>query len=106
MTRLVVSSGESNQAASTTTEAISHDLRTPLTVIIGFAELMLDEVPGQINEEQRQCLIDILNSATRLLNLTNQILGHPNAAGNNVTNAGKSKSSMTGNNHGQKNTCR
>ena len=50
---------------------MSHDFRTPLNIIIGFAELMLDEVPGKINEEQRRGLNDILNSARRLLELVN-----------------------------------
>jgi signal transduction histidine kinase len=53
---------------------ISHELRSPLNVIIGFAELMLDEVPGKINKEQRQGLDDILSSARRLLDLINRIL--------------------------------
>ena len=52
---------------------ISHDLRTPLNVIMGFSALMLDEVPGKINEEQRQCLNDILSNARRLLDLINDI---------------------------------
>ena len=51
---------------------ISHELRSPLNVIIGFSELMLDEVPGKINEEQRQSLSDILNNARRLLYLVNR----------------------------------
>jgi signal transduction histidine kinase len=50
---------------------VSHDLRTPLNVIIGFSELMLDEVPGKINETQKQSLNDILNSAKRLVDLVN-----------------------------------
>ena len=53
---------------------MSHELRAPLNVIIGFAGLMLDEVPGQINEEQRQSLNDILNSGKRLLELIDNIL--------------------------------
>lgn len=53
---------------------MSHELRTPLNVSIGFSELMLDEVPGKINEEQRQCLNDILASGRHLLNLINDIL--------------------------------
>ena len=53
---------------------ISHDLRTPLNIIIGFSELMLGEVPGPINANQRQCLNDILSSSKRLLDLINNIL--------------------------------
>ena len=56
------------------TANMSHELRTPLNVIIGFAELMLDEVPGKINEEQRRSLDDILSSGKRLLNLIDDML--------------------------------
>lgn len=52
---------------------LSHDLRTPLNIIIGFTELMLDEVPGKINEQQRLSLNDILDSARRLLELVNSM---------------------------------
>ena len=53
---------------------MSHELRTRLNVIIGFSELMLDEVPGNINKEQRQCLDDVLSSGRRLLDLINDAL--------------------------------
>ncbi|HEX78746.1 MAG TPA: response regulator [Dehalococcoidia bacterium] len=48
---------------------ISHELRTPLNVIIGFSELMLDEIPGKLNKRQKQCLNDILSSSQHLLHL-------------------------------------
>ena len=53
---------------------MSHELRTPLNVIIGFSELMLDGVTGEANEEQKQCLRDILGSGHHLLGLINDIL--------------------------------
>ena len=53
---------------------MSHELRTPLSVIIGFSELMLEEIPGKINEEQTQSLNDILRSGKHLLNMINNIL--------------------------------
>jgi len=53
---------------------MSHELRTPLNVIIGFSELMLDQVPGPVNKKQRQCLEDILSSGRHLLGLIDQIL--------------------------------
>ncbi len=53
---------------------MSHELRTPLNVIIGFSELMLDQMPGEVNEEQRQCLGDILTSGQHLLGLINDVL--------------------------------
>jgi signal transduction histidine kinase len=53
---------------------MSHELRTPLNVIIGFSELMLDQVPGPVNNKQRQCLEDILSSGRHLLGLIDQVL--------------------------------
>jgi len=53
---------------------MSHELRTPLNSIVGFSELMIDEVPGKINEEQEQCLSNVLNSSKHLLNLINDVL--------------------------------
>ncbi|MFC1901485.1 ATP-binding protein [Chloroflexota bacterium] len=65
---------KATQAKSAFMANMSHELRTPLNVIIGFSELMLDEVPGAINEEQRQSLNDILSSGKHLLALINDIL--------------------------------
>jgi len=53
---------------------MSYGLRTPLSVIIGFSQLMIDGVPGKINAEQKQCLSDILDSSQHLLNLINEVL--------------------------------
>ena len=65
---------QASHAKSDFMAKMSHELRTPLNVIIGFAELMLDQVPGEINDEQRQCLDDVLNSGQHLLGLINDIL--------------------------------
>ncbi len=63
-----------NQLKSEFLANMSHELRTPLNVIIGFSELMQDEVPGSINEEQRQSLNDISDSSQHLLKLVNDVL--------------------------------
>ena len=65
---------QASHAKSDFMAKMSHELRTPLNVIIGFAELMLDQVPGEINDEQRQCLDDVLDSGQHLLGLINDIL--------------------------------
>ncbi len=65
---------EANRLKSEFLANMSHELRTPLNVVIGFSELMADEVPGKINNEQRQWLNDILNSGRHLLNLINEVL--------------------------------
>ena len=74
---LIEKTGEverANQLKSEFLANMSHELRTPLNVIIGFSELMRDEVPGKINDEQRQCLEDVLGSSQHLLNLINEVL--------------------------------
>ena len=63
-----------SQAKSKFLASMSHELRTPLNAVIGFSELMLDGVPGEINEEQEDCLNDILSSGQQLLNLINDVL--------------------------------
>ena len=49
---------------------VSHDLRTPLTMIRGYAEVMQD-LPGENSEENLQIIID---EADRLSDLINDIL--------------------------------
>ena len=65
---------KATQAKSDFLAHMSHELRTPLNTIIGFSELLLDEVPGVVNEEQKECLADILNSGNNLTNLISDIL--------------------------------
>ena len=53
---------------------MSHEFRKTLNIVIGFSELMLDEVPGKINDEQRECLRDVLSASQRLLYMVNNYL--------------------------------
>lgn len=53
---------------------MSHELRTPLTAIVGFSELLIDKVMGEMSQEQVDAMENILTSAQHLLNLINDIL--------------------------------
>ena len=53
---------------------MSHELRTPLNAIIGFAEILRDELVGNINAEQKECVNDIHISGQHLLEMINDIL--------------------------------
>jgi PAS domain S-box-containing protein len=53
---------------------LSHELRTPLNAIGGYVELLALEVPGAINEAQRQYLERIRASQQHLLVLVNDLL--------------------------------
>jgi len=54
--------------------SIGHELRTPLTSIIGFAKTLSKERAGALNEEQKNQLNIILNSANHLHQLINDII--------------------------------
>jgi signal transduction histidine kinase len=54
--------------------SMSHELRTPLNSIIGFSEVMLQRMFGDINEKQEEYLNDVLTSGRHLLSLINDIL--------------------------------
>jgi len=53
---------------------MSHELRTPLNAIIGFSEVMLDGLAGEMNAEQLEYTGDIHASGEHLLVLINDIL--------------------------------
>ena len=54
--------------------SMSHELRTPLNAVIGFSEVLLERMFGEINERQEEYLRDIWNSGRHLLALLNEIL--------------------------------
>jgi signal transduction histidine kinase len=53
---------------------MSHELRTPLNAIIGFSEVLLEKMFGEVNEKQLDYLNDIHSSGRHLLSLINDIL--------------------------------
>ena len=54
--------------------SMSHELRTPLNAVIGFSEVLLERMFGELNGRQEEYLRDILNSGKHLLELLNEIL--------------------------------
>jgi signal transduction histidine kinase len=53
---------------------MSHELRTPLNAIIGFSEVLLEHMFGELNEKQDEYVDDVLSSGRHLLSLINDIL--------------------------------
>jgi GAF domain-containing protein len=53
---------------------MSHELRTPLNAVIGFSEVLLQRMFGELNEKQDEYLQDIYASGQHLLSLINDIL--------------------------------
>jgi len=54
--------------------SMSHELRTPLNAVIGFSEVLLERMFGELNERQADYLQDILGSGKHLLALLNDVL--------------------------------
>jgi signal transduction histidine kinase/HAMP domain-containing protein len=63
-----------NQHKSEFLANMSHELRTPLNAIIGFSEVLLERMFGELNEKQDDYLKDIHSSGKHLLSLINDIL--------------------------------
>jgi signal transduction histidine kinase len=54
--------------------SMSHELRTPLNAVIGFSDVLLDELFGPLNAKQVEYVRDIRDSGQHLLGLINEIL--------------------------------
>lgn len=63
-----------NQLKSEFLASISHELRSPLHTIIGFAELLAEELEGPLNERQARFVNHIHRDSLHLLELINDIL--------------------------------
>jgi signal transduction histidine kinase len=53
---------------------MGHDLRSPLSAIIGFSDLLLLELPGPLNETQRGQLGEIRTAGGTMLRLIDEVI--------------------------------
>ena len=54
--------------------AVSHELRTPLTSIVGYTELLADDLSGDLTDEQHELVERIDRNGERLLTLVEDLL--------------------------------
>ncbi|ATU08431.1 hypothetical protein BKM01_06365 [Methanohalophilus portucalensis] len=65
---------QANRSKSEFLANMSHELRTPLNSVIGFSDILLEEVRGELNDPQKKYVSNIAKSGKHLLNLINDIL--------------------------------
>src|SRR5262249_43356975 len=63
-----------NQAKSAFLANMSHELRTPLNAVIGFSELLEQQIFGGLNDKQKGYVGNVLVSGRHLLQLVNDVL--------------------------------
>lgn len=63
-----------NQLKSEFLSNMSHELRSPLHTVIGFAELLVEESVGQLNAQQKRFMTHIRTDSLHLLDLINDLL--------------------------------
>jgi PAS domain S-box-containing protein len=65
---------EANLAKTRLLSKVSHELRSPLGGIVGYAELLQGNAFGQLNEKQHKAASEIIESAEYLANMVNELL--------------------------------
>lgn len=77
---------EANHFKSELLSKVSHELRTPLGAILGYSQLMSEEVLGPVSDQQTEKLSEIVDSVNYLTALVDELLDQGQlAAGKLVT---------------------
>ncbi len=65
---------QKNQGKKEVLDIVSHEFRTPLNLISGYAQALKSDTLGEVTEEQKQALAKIIRQSDNLLYLVNSIL--------------------------------
>jgi len=76
---------EAARAKAAFIAAMSHELKTPLNAVLGFSDLMLNQLCGPIDERYRSYLADIHANGKRLLDLICDVIDFARIEGQALT---------------------
>ncbi len=65
---------EANRLKTRLLANVSHDMRTPLGAIVGYAEMMQTGILGNLSAEQQRATSNILDSSRQLLDFVNDLI--------------------------------
>jgi len=65
---------EANRLKSAFIANVSYEIRTPLTTLIGFAEVLAEEYFGELNRRQKEYCLGILETSQNLMTVVSDIL--------------------------------
>jgi signal transduction histidine kinase len=94
ITALVDAMRPVDEAGAALLHAASHAMRTPLTSIVGFAEVLAEGGAGSINAEQERLLQIITRNASDLLHMVESL--DPGATGTRAREAGAGSGARQG----------
>lgn len=58
---------------------LSHKLRTPLSIVKGYLEMMIDGDTGDVNDMQRECLASMMQSTDKIIHYIGELCDKVNA---------------------------
>ncbi|WP_292466883.1 PAS domain-containing sensor histidine kinase [Methanolobus sp.] len=74
MLRARIAAEEANRYKNELLANISHELKTPLSSVIGFSDVLLEGLSGSLNQIQKDHVSTIYKNGNRLLDLINKML--------------------------------
>jgi signal transduction histidine kinase len=76
---------EASRFKSQLLASVSHDLRSPLNAILGYAEILGEEIEGPLADEHQEMIRRIITSAGHLLALINNLLNEAQLEAGKIT---------------------
>jgi signal transduction histidine kinase len=85
LSRALEKLSELNQLKADFIANISHELRTPMTHIVGYIDLLADDTFGPLSKEQRDAMDTLRNASQRLNDLIDDLIQYSDSSRGGIT---------------------